>query len=130
MSLTWPDRSTAALSGLLATAGTLHFLTPRPFESIVPRWLPAPRAITYASGAAEIACAAGLWPVATRRAAGLATAALFIVVFPANVSMAWDARHQPSRFRRWATYGRLPLQAPLVWWALRVADQSHGQIDR
>ena len=124
VSLRWPGLSVAALSGLLAGAGLLHFVAPEPYEAIVPRRLPAPRAIVYASGAAELACAAGLLSPRTRRAAGLATAGLFVVVFPANVSMAFDARRRSARLRRWVTYGRLPLQAPLVWWALRVAGRA------
>ena len=52
--------------------------------------------------------------------AGWAAAGLFIGVFPANVKMAYDWRQRPLPARA-AAFGRLPLQAPLVWWALRVA---------
>jgi uncharacterized membrane protein len=40
-------------------------------------------------------------------------------VFPANVKMARDAARAPAAVRA-AAYGRLPLQVPLVLWALRV----------
>jgi uncharacterized membrane protein len=109
------------LAGLLATSGVLHFLTPRPFDSIVPRSLPGrPRTWTFLSGAAELAVAAALVHPGTRRFGGLAAAGLFAAVFPANVKMAADWRHAPPT-RRAIAYGRLPLQIPLVLWGLRVA---------
>jgi uncharacterized membrane protein len=109
------------LAGLLATAGVAHFAAPRPFDSIVPRALPGrPRTWTYASGAAELALAAGLAVPRTRKAAALAAAAFFVGVFPANVKMAVDWRHRPAA-QRAVAYGRLPLQVPLVLWARAVA---------
>ena len=104
------------LAALLATTGTLHFAVPRPFDAIVPGFLPAPRAWTLASGAAELACAAGLAVPATRRRAAAATALLLVAVFPANVHMAVH----PGGVPRWLALARLPLQVPLVLWALRV----------
>jgi len=113
-------RSAGLLAGVLGTAGVLHFARPRPFDSIVPRALPGPaRAWTYASGVAELGCAAAVAHPRTRRAGGALTAALFIAVFPANVRMALDWRRKPLAHRVIA-WGRLPLQVPLVRWALRV----------
>jgi uncharacterized membrane protein len=115
-------RSHAALAGLLATTGVLHFGQPRPFDGIVPRSLPgSPRTWTYLSGVAELAVAAALTHPRSRRAGGLAAAALFAAVFPANVKMAVDWRHEPPA-RRAIAYGRLPLQAPLILWGLRIAS--------
>jgi len=112
------------LAVLLAGAGVTHFARPRPYDSIVPRWLPgSPRAWTYASGAAELAAGAAIACPRTRRAGGLAAAALFAAVFPANVQMAIDWRHHAAPLRA-AAIGRLPLQAPLIWWALRVSAQA------
>lgn len=109
------------LAALLTTTGALHFLAPKPFDSIVPRRLPgSPRTWTYVSGAAELAVAAALVHPRTRRLGGLAAAGLFAAVFPANVKMAVDWRHA-SPARRAIAYGRLPLQIPLVVWAGRVA---------
>ncbi len=111
----------AALSALLATSGTLHFARPRPFDRIVPRWLPgSARTWTYLSGIAELGCAAALAHPRTRRTGALATAALFAAVFPANIQMAVDLRHASPRARAIA-FGRLPLQLPLIAWALQVA---------
>ncbi|EGX56840.1 hypothetical protein SZN_25884 [Streptomyces zinciresistens K42] len=121
------ERSPLLLAGLLATAGVAHFAVPRPFDAIVPRSLPgAPRTWTYASGAAELALAAGLAVPRPRRKAALAAAALFVGVFPANVKMAADWRHRPVP-QKAAAFGRLPLQIPLVLWARGVAKNAQGR---
>ncbi|MGW0874595.1 DoxX family protein [Streptomyces sp. NPDC002740] len=118
------ERSPLLLAGLLATAGIAHFAVPRPFDATVPRALPgSPRAWTHASGVAELVLAAGVALPRTRKAAALATAALFVGVFPANVKMAWDWRHRPTPLKA-AAVARLPLQVPLVLWARNVAGNA------
>ena len=115
-------RVTAAavtLAALLVTTGTWHFASPRGFESIVPPFLGSPAFWVRLSGVGELGCAAGLLISRTRRPAGWATAALFVVVFPANIDMAVQAwRGHGSEV---IAYGRLPLQIPLVLWALYIA---------
>lgn len=108
-----------ALAVLLLTTGTLHFTSPAAVESIVPGFLGRPDLWVAASGVAELACALGLVVRRTRRLAGWACAVLFVVVFPANVTMAVDSlQGRGSVLVAWL---RLPLQVPLVLWALYVA---------
>ena len=117
-----------ALAGLFLTSGTMHFVRPAPFEAIVPKQLPSRRALVYASGAAEIACAVGLFAPRTRRLAGIASAVLLVAVFPANVQMTAQAKRrldrQPDDTKRQsylaATVARLPLQWPMIRTALRA----------
>ncbi|MCX5195176.1 hypothetical protein OOK31_14915 [Streptomyces sp. NBC_00249] len=109
------------LAGLLAGAAVAHAVAPKPFDATVPRSLPGtPRGWTYASGAAELALAAGVAHPRTRRVAALASAAFFVGVFPANVKFALDSR-QGSAAARAVAFGRLPLQVPLVLWARGVS---------
>ncbi|HEU5425379.1 MAG TPA: MauE/DoxX family redox-associated membrane protein [Actinocrinis sp.] len=116
--------SSRLLAGLLVTAGVTHFARPRFYDPMVPEVLPgSARTWTYASGVAEFAVAAALTAPRTRRAGALAAAGLFTAVFPANVKMAIDWRRRPKHLRA-AAYARLPLQAPLVVWALRVARDA------
>ena len=101
-------------------SGIVHLVRPRTFEPLMPRWVPAHREVIYASGVAELLCAAGLLVPATRRAAGLASAVLLLGVFPGNITMAVDAsRTSDPRFKAVA-YGRLPLQLPMIRGALRA----------
>lgn len=113
-------RDQLVLAALFATSGTLHFLKPRHFESIVPRQLPARRALVYASGVAELACAAGLLLPATRRAAGLWSAALLVAVFPANVQMAVDVCRSGGGVAKSLALLRLPLQLSMIRAAWRA----------
>jgi uncharacterized membrane protein len=102
--------------------GTMHFVIPETYASIVPDYLPAHRALVYASGVAEIAGGIGAIHPRTRRAASLLNIATLIAVFPANVNMAIH----PDRYRvpggRAALLLRLPLQAVFIAWA-RAARQ-------
>ena len=114
-------RDVAGLAAVFAVSGVLHFLMPRPYEQIVPRPLPRKRDLVYASGAAELVCAAGLVDARTRRHAGWASLALLLTVYPANLQMAVDAQRTRSRAYRAGTLLRLPLQLPMLRTALRAA---------
>jgi uncharacterized membrane protein len=107
------------LSLVLLTTGTWHFVAPSGFESIVPGFLGWPAFWVAASGIAELICAVLLMVAATRSFAGWACLILFVVVFPANITMAVDSIHgDGSALLAWL---RLPLQVPLILWALYIA---------
>lgn len=112
-----PNRKTKGLAATFAIAGIGHFVTPRLFEAVVPRWVPKPRAAVYATGVVELACAAGL---ATEAAwAGPLSAALLLAVWPANVQMAIDERKAGKPLvRQIAMWARVPMQVPMIKTAL------------
>lgn len=116
------------LAGLFAASGVLHLVRPQIFETIVPRQLPERRGLVYVSGVAELTCAAALLHPRTRKAAGWASAALLVVIFPANVQMALTEgkranRGTGSRGKQVATLARLPLQIPLIRTALKATGR-------
>ncbi|MBB4134957.1 DoxX family protein [Gordonia humi] len=114
------DRLTRILSGILLVPGVLHFVAPKPFDSIVPDEVPGSKRFwTYASGAAEIGVGAAVLVPSTRRTAAGLAAALFIAVFPANVNMIrlWVDKSPLLKAIAWA---RLPMQIPMVALALLV----------
>lgn len=125
----YPERGTVGFRiglGLFASifliGGFLHFLFPAPYLRIIPPSLPWPRCILRLSGAAEIAGGAGLLWRKTRRMASYGLALLLVAVFPANIYMA--AAHVPFpgiAGESWAQWLRLPLQIPLILWALYYA---------
>jgi len=104
-------------------AGILHFIVPELYVQIIPPIFPAPLALVYLSGVAEIAVGIGLLIPQTRHLAAWSTVALLIAIFPANVYMAthgvviegMPGGGDPSALVRW---GRLPLQGVLLVWAL------------
>ena len=110
-------------AGLIAT-GILHFVTPKGFDSIIPDEIPvSKRALTYASGVAELAIGAGLLLPPSRRASALAAALLFVAVFPANVNTVRVFKDRPIGYRI-AAIARLPLQVPMITTAVRVFRRS------
>ncbi|MGH8574941.1 MAG: DoxX family protein [Gammaproteobacteria bacterium] len=120
----------AGLVVLLTSTGILHFAVPAPFDAIIPEQLPgAARTWTYLSGTAELLIAVLIATPRTRRLGGLLAALLFVAVFPANVKMAIDWSDRPAWIRALA-YGRLPLQIPLVLWALLVYRRAEAPAAR
>jgi uncharacterized membrane protein len=113
------------MGGVFLASSVVHLVHPSFFESIVPRWLPSPRAIVYASGVVEAVCG---WGLLTRRAwAGPASVVVLIAIFPANLQMALDAgsgRHEGLLDSAAVAWGRLPLQLPMIWaaWQGRLAS--------
>ncbi|WP_197380593.1 DoxX family protein [Mycolicibacterium mengxianglii] len=112
------------LAAMLTGIGVLHFVAPKPFDSIIPAELPgSARFYTYASGVAELGTAALLVPPSTRRLGALAAVVLFIGVFPGNVNMVrlWWDKSWPMRL---VAIARLPLQVPMITSALKVRRES------
>jgi uncharacterized membrane protein len=112
--------------GVLAVAmigiGIVHFTSPEPFVRIMPAALPAPLALVYVSGVAEIAGGVGILIRRTRRAAGLGLIALYIAVFPANLNMALNGISlSDTPIPAWAAWARLPFQIVFILWAYWVA---------
>jgi uncharacterized membrane protein len=102
---------------------------PKAYKPMVPPYLPAPQALVYASGAAQIAGGAGLMTDSTRRAAGWWLIATLIAMFPANVHMAINPDQFPG-FPGGATalWARLPLQGAFIAWvraAMQADDAPH-----
>lgn len=108
------------MAAMLIGMGVTHFVAPKPFDTIVPDELPGDaRFYTYASGIAEVGVGTMLLVPKARRAGALAAALLFLSVFPANLNMVrlWWSKSWPLRL---ASIARLPLQIPMITWALRV----------
>ncbi|AZS47109.1 MULTISPECIES: hypothetical protein [Microbacterium] len=120
------DRAVARwiLALALGAIGVGHFLSTRGFRVVVPDW--ATRltrldkdTIVIASGAAEVALAAGLLALPKeRRRIGWATAAFFVAVMPGNIHQWQTRRSTPGLDTDARRFGRLFLQPLLVLWAL------------
>jgi uncharacterized membrane protein len=112
------------LGPFFVVAGVLHFVIPRTYRRIMPPWVPAPEAMVYASGAAEIAGGVGMMIPAWRRLAGWWLIATMVGVFPANLHMAMNA----ERFKQVpggapALWARLPFQGVFIVWILDAIRQ-------
>ena len=98
-----------SLTGFWLVAGAMHFVRPGFYDAIMPPPLDRhARAVTYASGVAELAGAAALLAGRSRLARWWLLAVL-LAVYPANIRMAL----RPEEFKnvpRWALWARLPVQ--------------------
>lgn len=108
------------MGAMLIGMGALHFVAPKPFDTIVPAELPGDaRFYTHASGVAEVATGALLLVPRTRRLGALAAIALYVAVFPANINsvrVLWN-KGWPARI---GAIARLPFQVPMITRALKV----------
>jgi uncharacterized membrane protein len=115
------------MGGSLVGMGILHFVAPKPFDSIVPAELPgSARFYTHASGVAEVATGALLLAPRTRKLGALAAIALFLGVFPANVNMVrlWFKEPAKPLPMRIGAIARLPLQIPMITQAYKIYRNS------
>ena len=104
------------LGAFFIAAGINHFWHTPFYVAMMPPYLPAPLALVYLSGLAEIALGALLLFKRWQVIAGWGLIALSVAVFPANVHMALN----PELFSQFSPTGlwlRLPLQAVVIAWA-------------
>ncbi len=92
---------------------------PDPYVKIMPPFIPAPLAMVYTSGAAEIAGGIGLLTPRLRRPAAWGLVALLTAVFPANIYMAAERVQVTAKpVPDWLLWARLALQPLMIWWVL------------
>lgn len=120
----------AALRMLLAVfyafAGYAHIATPEPFLAITPDWVPAPEAVVWWTGIAELAGAAALiqpFSKQLRQAAGIGLALYALCVWPANINhFAMDMAREDGGLGLAYHVPRMIAQPVLIWLALWVGD--------
>jgi uncharacterized membrane protein len=109
-------------ASIFMVSGIFHLVSPKPFIRIVPPMFPQPKLLVLIIGGAEILSGIGLLIPRFRRPAAYGLTLLLVAVFPANIYMA--VAHVPSTGllgNRWLQWLRLPVQFPLIWWALHYA---------
>jgi uncharacterized membrane protein len=109
------------MAAFYSYAGIMHFVKPKFFLGLMPPYIPAHGFMVAASGVAEVVLGIGLLFPATRVWAAWGIIALLIAVFPANVYMAYAERFQAMS--PWIRWGRLPIQALLIWWAYQYTSK-------
>jgi uncharacterized membrane protein len=112
-----------ACGPVFIVAGLNHFINPKVYEAIMPRYLPAHHELVLASGVAEAAGGLGLMIPQTRRNAASLLIATLIAIFPANLEMALHPERLPQiPGGKFALWGRLPLQLAFIAWVLAAAN--------
>lgn len=112
-------------AGIFIVSGFLHLFYPEPYIRIIPPFLPSPKLLVWISGGAELTGGLGLFLAKFRRWAAYGLALLLVAVFPANIYMAVVHVPFPGVLgESWVQWARLPLQIPLIAWALYYAKPA------
>jgi uncharacterized membrane protein len=111
-----------ALGVFFTLAGLNHFLKPGFYAALIPPFLPAPMALVYASGVAEIACGVGLLVARWARWAAWGAIATLVAIYPANIYHAASGGLRHPDLPEWMgdatmAWVRLPFQFVFIAWA-------------
>lgn len=105
------------ISGIFIVAGILHFIFPKVYLRIMPRYIPYPEAMVFWSGVFEILGGAGFFFTFSRAFSAYGLILLLVAVFPANIDMFRQAyKKRGVTLFTLATLLRLPVQFWLMFW--------------
>ena len=115
----------------MVLAGVSHFTMPATYVAIVPDYLPAPLALVYISGVAEILLGLAIQIPGLRRLAGFGLIALFIAVLPANINQAVHNLQPPGlEMSPTMVWVRLPMQLLFIAWAFWMTRPDQTPANR
>ncbi|MEV0148779.1 MULTISPECIES: hypothetical protein [unclassified Nonomuraea] len=136
----WPVSAAHALALLLVVTASAHFVpagvTFMPnhadMVAMVPPFVPLPGLMVYATGVLELLGAAGLVVTATRGAAGVALAVLFVLLLPANVyaALAGVPFQGAPATPLWVRLPEQALYIAVALWAARSTGASPTRAPR
>ena len=104
-----------SMVAIYVIAGICHFISPKFYLKITPRWVPCPERVNILVGIIEIILGITMLFASTRQFASIGIIALLVAVFPANVYHFQKAKRKQKFVL--ATLLRLPIQALLIYWA-------------
>ena len=97
-------------------AGFMHFIKPKIYLRIMPRYLPAHKALVLLSGLAEIVLGIGLFFEGTKNFSIYGIIAMLAVFLLVHFYML-SSEKASAGLPRWALLLRLPIQFALMYWA-------------
>ncbi|MFV1451088.1 MauE/DoxX family redox-associated membrane protein [Maribacter sp. HS] len=104
------------MGAIYIIAGTLHFIKPKVYLRIMPRYLPFHKALVLLSGIAEIILGVGLFFKETKELAIYGIIAMLAVFLLVHFYML-SSEKASAGFPKWALLLRLPIQFALMYWA-------------
>ncbi|MBZ9651719.1 DoxX family protein [Psychroflexus montanilacus] len=104
------------MSIMYAFAGIMHFIKPKAYIKVMPRYLKARKSLVLLSGVFEIALGVGLLFDATRSISALGIILMLIVFLLVHFNMLRGKKYAVG-VPRWVLILRIPLQFVLIWWA-------------
>lgn len=104
------------MAAMYVLAGAMHFIKPKMYMRIMPRYLPNHKALVYLSGFAEIGFGIGLC-TPTLRAVSIYGIIAMLAVFLLVHFYMLSSKKASAGIPKWILILRLPLQFFLMYWA-------------
>ncbi|MBR9914525.1 MAG: hypothetical protein GYB32_06810 [Algicola sp.] len=97
-------------------AGLMHFVKPKMYMRIMPRYLPNHKLLVYLSGIAEVILGIGLLFASTRSLAIYGIIAMLLIFLLVHFYML-SSEKAGAGIPKWVLILRIPLQFALMYWA-------------
>ncbi|MCW1953117.1 MAG: hypothetical protein KIH80_002985 [Flavobacteriia bacterium] len=110
------DPQLLIMATIYTLGGLMHFIKPKVYLRIMPRYLPAHKAMVFWSGVAEVLLGIGLLWVATRNIAVYGIIAILGVFLMVHFHML-SSEKAAAGIPKWILLLRIPLQFFLMYWA-------------
>lgn len=104
------------MAGMYIFAGLMHFIKPKAYMRIMPRYLPRHKTLVYLSGAAEIVLGIALCFDQTKNLA-IYGIILMLVIFLLVHFYMLSGEKASAGIPKWILILRIPLQFGLMYWA-------------
>lgn len=98
-------------------AGIMHFIKPKAYLRVMPRFLPAHKALVFWSGVAEVLLGVALFFENLRNLAIIGIVLMLLVFFLVHFNMLRGEK-EAAGVPKWILILRIPIQFVLIWWAL------------
>jgi uncharacterized membrane protein len=97
-------------------AGVMHFIKPKAYLRVMPRFLPAHKLLVLLSGIAEIILGIALFFEAVRNMAIIGIVLMLISFLLVHFNMLRGEK-EAAGVPKWILILRIPIQFVLIWWA-------------
>ncbi|MFD2101747.1 MauE/DoxX family redox-associated membrane protein [Flagellimonas iocasae] len=104
------------MAGMYVVAGVAHFIFPKAYLRIMPRYLPSHKLLVFLSGLAEIVLGIALCFEATRNLSIFGIIIMLIVFLSVHFYML-SGEKASAGIPKWILILRIPLQFGLMYWA-------------
>ncbi|MFC4222125.1 DoxX family protein [Flagellimonas marina] len=104
------------MAGMYVVAGLMHFIFPKAYLRIMPRYLPYHKFLVFLSGVAEIVLGIGLCFAETRNLSIYGIILMLIVFLLVHFYML-SGEKASAGIPKWILVLRIPLQFGLMYWA-------------
>lgn len=104
------------MAGMYIFAGIMHFIYPKVYMRIMPKYLPSHKVLVYCSGLAEIVLGVALCLPQTKNLAVYAIILMLVVFLLVHFYML-SGKKAAAGIPKWILVLRIPLQFGLMYWA-------------